>query len=125
MKGLFLFLRGAAVASRAVSSSKQTSVASKLGSSSCFSTRCCVCFGSLFASAGRAAARASPLPPPAKSWTFPAFERVPKICRGRQSARWHAQREFELLKLVAHEGSEETRELYVRLRLQKHICVTE
>ena len=41
-------------------------------------------------------------------------------CRVRQSARWHARREFELLKLVAHEGSEETRELFLRLRLQKH-----
>ena len=41
-------------------------------------------------------------------------------CRGRQSAKWHARREYELLKLVAHQGSEETRELFLRMRLQGH-----
>ena len=41
-------------------------------------------------------------------------------CRGRQSAKWHARREFELLTLLAHEGSEETQGLFLRLRLQKH-----
>ena len=33
---------------------------------------------------------------------------------------WHARREYELLKLVAHQGSEETRELFLRMRLQGH-----
>ena len=41
-------------------------------------------------------------------------------CRGRQSAKWLALREYELLKLVAHRGSEETRELFLRMRLQGH-----
>ena len=41
-------------------------------------------------------------------------------CRDRQSAKWHARREYELLKLVAHQGSEETRELFLRMRLQGH-----
>ena len=46
-------------------------------------------------------------------------------CRGRQSAKWHARREFELLKLVAHRGSEETRELFLRMRLQGHLSPPE
>ena len=38
---------------------------------------------------------------------------------GRQSAVWHARREFELLKLLVHEGDEETQRLFLRLRRQK------
>ena len=46
-------------------------------------------------------------------------------CRGRQSAVWHARREFELLTLLAHEGDEETRRLFLRLRRQKHLTPPE
>ena len=34
-------------------------------------------------------------------------------CRGQQSAVWHARRDFELLTLLAHEGDEETRRLFL------------
>ena len=46
-------------------------------------------------------------------------------CRGRQSAVWHARREFELLTLLAHEGDEETRRLFLRLRRQRHLTPPE
>ena len=46
-------------------------------------------------------------------------------CRGQQSAVWHARREFELLTLLAHEGDEETRRLFLRLRRQKHLTPPE
>ena len=46
-------------------------------------------------------------------------------CRGRQSAAWHARREYELLTLLAHEGDEETRRLFLRLRRQKHLTPPE
>ena len=38
---------------------------------------------------------------------------------------WHARREFELLTLLAHEGDEETRRLFLRLRRQKHLTPPE
>jgi len=46
-------------------------------------------------------------------------------CRGRQSAVWHARREFELLTLLAHEGDEGTRRLFLRLRRQQHLTPPE
>jgi hypothetical protein len=38
---------------------------------------------------------------------------------------WHARREFELLTLLAHEGDEATRRLFLRLRRQKHLTPPE
>ena len=47
-------------------------------------------------------------------------------CRGQQSAPCGTRRrEFELLTLLAHEGDEETRRLFLRLRRQKHLTPPE